>query len=77
MKEEEKRKIKRKNGGRFKKNEAGLKNKVGLSIWVRSYLVIFSFLMELHKGKNLQIVLEKWFSWHLCELAHQPRRHYR
>ena len=77
MKEEEKRKIKRKNGGRFKKNEAGLKNKIGLSIWVRSYLVTFSFLTELHKDKNLQIVLEKWFSWHLCELAHQPRRHYR
>ena len=62
MKEEEKRKIKRKNGGRFKKNEAGLKNKIGLSIWVRSYLVTFSFLTELHKDKNLQIVLEKWFS---------------
>ena len=62
MKEEEKRKIKRKNGGRFKKNEAGLKNKIGLSIWVRSYLVTFSFLTELHTDKNLQIVLEKWFS---------------
>ena len=62
MKEEEKRKIKRKNGGRFKKNEAGLKNKIGLSIWVRSYLVTFSFLTELHKDKNLQIVLEKWSS---------------
>ena len=62
MKEEEQRKIKRKNGGRFKKNEVGLKNKIGLSIWVRSYLVTFSFLTELHKDKNLQIVLEKWFS---------------
>ena len=62
MKEEEKRKIKRKNGGRFKKNEAGLKNKIGLSIWVRSYLVTFSCLTELHKDKNLQIVSEKWFS---------------
>ena len=62
MKELKQREIKSKNGGRLKKNEVGLKNDVGLSIWVRSYLVTFSFLTELHKDKNLQIVLEKWFS---------------
>ena len=46
--------------GDLKKNEVGLKNKIGLSIWVRSYLVTFSCLTELHKDKNLQIDLEKW-----------------
>ena len=37
--------LKAKTEGELKKIEVGLKNYFSLSIWVGSYLVIFSFLM--------------------------------